>query len=81
MPDLLAERAGLGHSLRELPANLQLRCCVGRTGFERPCHTRPEKQKAPFGGILIFLAVERVLSERCSAEALTIFHGGREVFW
>ena len=38
-------------SLRELPANLQLCCSVGRTGFESPYLTRRENKKAPRGAV------------------------------
>ena len=41
-------------SLRELPANMPLRGCVGRTGFESPYLTRRENKKAPRGGLFIF---------------------------
>ena len=49
----MAERVGLARSLRELPANLQLRCCVGRTGFSSST-TLGEKNKRPLKGAFCF---------------------------
>ena len=50
----LAERVGLGHSLREFPANLQLRCCVGRTGVRTPIPHSAGKTKSPLWGAFWF---------------------------
>ena len=46
-------------SLRELPANMRLCRCVGRTGFESPYLTRRENKMGPRGAHFCFLA-ERV---------------------
>jgi len=49
---------GLTRSLRELPANMPLRGCVGRTGFSSST-ALGEKTKGPVKGPFHFLA-ERV---------------------
>ena len=73
MPDCLAERVGLSRPLCGLLANMPLRGCVGRTGFEGPYRAR-SKCKRPHKGAFHILAVERVLrggyfADFASAEA------------
>ena len=55
---------GLSRPLRALLANMPLRGCVGRTGFESP-YPRPGHKTGPDGAVS-FLAVWRVLCAGCS---------------
>ena len=51
---------GLTRSLRELPANWQLRCCVGRTGSSSATTLGEQNTKGPARGHIFVLLAERV---------------------
>ncbi len=50
----------MARSLRELPANWQLRCCVGRTGFSSATTLGEQNKNGPREGARVVLLAERV---------------------